>query len=408
MRIANLATKTQRHEAALSLACRRLRTLCSFVSLRLCGDNRSFISLPEAPYSLRIRRRIAYSLRRVNYIDLRSDTVTKPTDEMREAMARAEVGDDVYGEDPSAQRLQERAAEMLSKEAALFVPSGSMGNQICVRLHTQLGQEVIIEERSHMFNLEMAGMAVISGTLAHTVRGPEGIMDWDCIEAAIRPRSSYYAQTGLIAVENTQNLAGGTVMSFERMREITERAQGLGVPVHLDGARIFNAAIVLRRDVAEIAALFDSVMFCLSKGLGAPVGSMIAGSREFIDRAVPVRRMLGGGMRQVGVLAAAGLVALEKMTGRLAEDHENAQLLARGLAELGGGISFDPERVQTNIVVFDITGTGQTTAAFAAKLKQRGVLASGINAREMRLVTHKDVSSNDCETALGAIREALA
>jgi threonine aldolase len=322
-------------------------------------------------------------------------------------MARAEVGDDVYGEDPSARRLQERAAGMFGKEAALFVPSGSMGNQICVRLHTRPGQEVIVEERSHMFNLEMAGMAVISGALAHTVRGPGGIMDWDSIEAAIRPRSSYYAQTGLIAVENTQNLAGGTVMSFERMREITERAHGFGLPVHLDGARIFNAAIVLKRDVAEIAALFDSVMFCLSKGLGAPVGSMIVGPQEFVDRGVPVRRMLGGGMRQVGVLAAAGLVALEKMTGRLAEDHENAQLLARGLAELGG-IGFDPERVQTNILVFDIAGTGQTTAAFVAKLKQRGVLASGISAREIRMVTHKDVSRRDCETALGAIREALA
>ena len=342
----------------------------------------------------------------MKYIDLRSDTVTKPTDEMRAAMARAEVGDDVYGEDPSARRLQERAAEILGKEAALFVPSGTMGNQIAVRLHTQPGQEVIIEERSHMFNLEMAGMAVISGALAHTVRCPDGIMDWESIDAAIRPRSSYFAQTGLVAVENTQNLAGGTVMSFERMKEITERAHEKHLPVHLDGARIFNAAIVLKRDVAEIAALFDSVMFCLSKGLGAPVGSMIAGSREFIDRAVPVRRMLGGGMRQVGVLAAAGLVALEKMTGRLAEDHANAQLLARGLTEIGR-VKIDPERVQTNIIVFDISGTGQTPAEFSTKLKQRGVLANGINNREMRMVTHKDVSGDDCETALGVIREAL-
>ena len=343
----------------------------------------------------------------MNYIDLRSDTVTKPTDEMREAMARAEVGDDVYGEDPTARRLEERAAEIMGKEAALFVPSGSMGNQICVRLHTQPGQEVIIEERSHMFNLEMAGMAVISGALAHPLRCPDGIMDWDSIEAAIRPRTSYFAQTGLIAVENTQNLAGGTVMSFERMQDIAERAHGLRLPVHLDGARIFNAAIVLKRDVAEIASLFDSVMFCLSKGLGAPVGSMIVGSRDFIDRAIPVRRMLGGGMRQVGVLAAAGLVALEKMTSRLEEDHANAQLLARGLAEVRG-IRIDPERVQTNILVFDLGDTGQTTAEFSAKLKQRGVLATGINARNMRMVTHKDVSRADCEMALGAIREALS
>lgn len=342
----------------------------------------------------------------MNYIDLRSDTVTKPTDEMRDAMARAEVGDDVYGEDPTAIRLQERAAEIMGKEAALFVPSGSMGNQIAVRLHTESGQEVIIEERSHMFNLEMAGMAVISGALAHPIRCQHGMMDWDSIAAAIRPKSPYFAQTGLVAVENTQNLAGGTVMSFERMQEIAERTHERGIPVHLDGARIFNAAIVLKRDVDEIASLFDSVMFCLSKGLCAPVGSMIVGTREFIDRAVPVRRMLGGGMRQVGVLAAAGLVALEKMTTRLEEDHSNAQLLAKGLAGMQG-VKIDPERVQTNILVFDITGTGQSTAEFTAKLKQRGVLASEISAREMRMVTHKDVSCNDCEVALGAIREAL-
>ena len=342
----------------------------------------------------------------MNYIDLRSDTVTKPTDEMREAMSRAEVGDDVYGEDPTAIRLQERAAEIMGKEAALFVPSGTMGNQIAVRLHTDPGQEVIVEERSHMFNMEMAGMAVISGALAHPIRCRHGMMDWDSIAAAIRPKSSYFAQTGLVAVENTHNLSGGTVMSFELMQEIAERAHELGLAVHLDGARIFNAAIVLKRDVAEIASLFDSMMFCLSKGLCAPVGSIIAGNREFIDRAVPVRRMLGGGMRQVGVLAAAGLVALEKMTGRLEEDHANAQVLAKGLAGIPG-VNIDPERVQTNILVFDIGDTGQSTAEFTAKLKQRGVLANGISATEMRMVTHKDISHNDCEVAVGATREAL-
>jgi len=343
----------------------------------------------------------------VNHIDLRSDTVTKPTDEMREAMARAEVGDDVYGEDPSAIRLQERAAEILGKEAALFVPSGTMGNQIAVRLHTQPGQEVIIEERSHMFNLEMAGMAVISGALAHPIRCQDGMMDWDSIDSAIRPKSSFNAQTGLIAVENTQNHAGGTVMSFERMREIAERTKERGLPIHLDGARIFNAAIVLKRDLAEITSLFDSVMFCLSKGLCAPVGSVLVGSREFIDRAVPVRRMLGGGMRQVGVLAAAGLVALDKMRTRLEEDHAHAQVLAKGLAEIQG-VKIDPERVQTNIVVFDIGDSGQTTVEFSARLKQRGVLANGISAREIRMVTHKDVSRDDCKVALGAVSEALA
>jgi threonine aldolase len=344
----------------------------------------------------------------MDYIDLRSDTVTRPTDEMREAMARAEVGDDVYLEDPTVNRLQERAAEMLGKEAALFVPSGTMGNQICVRLHTQPGHEVITEERSHIFNYEMAAMAVLSGTLARPVRGENGVLDWPSIEAAIRPRSAYYvAQTGLVTVENTHNMAGGAITPIERMEEICERSHEAGLPVHLDGARIFNAAAVLRRDAAELARPFDSVMFCLSKGLCAPVGSLIAGPRPFIDRAIAARKMFGGGMRQAGVIAAAGLVALEKMTARLEEDHANAQLLARGLAEIPG-VKIDPERVQTNVVIFDVAGAGITTPELSGMLKERGVLANGINPREMRLVTHKDVPRPACESALGAIREAIA
>ena len=342
----------------------------------------------------------------MEYIDLRSDTVTKPTQEMREAMARAEVGDDVYLEDPTVNRLQELAAEMLGKEAALFVPSGTMGNQVCVNLHTQPGQEVITEERSHIFNYEMAAMAAVSGTLARPVRGEDGILDWPSIESSIRPRSSYFvAQTGLVTLENSHNMAGGACMPLERMEEICERAHEAGLPVHLDGARIFNAAIALKRDAAELARPFDSVMFCLSKGLGAPIGSLIVGRREFIDRALAVRRMFGGSMRQVGVIAAAGLIALEKMTARLEEDHANAQLIARGLAEIPG-VKIDPERVQTNIVIFDIAQTGKETTELSAKLKMRGVLANGINQREMRIVTHKDVSRSDCESALGAIREA--
>lgn len=344
----------------------------------------------------------------MDYIDLRSDTVTKPTAEMREAMARAEVGDDVYLEDPTVNRLQEQAAWMLGKEAALFVPSGTMGNQICVKLHTQPGHEVITEERSHIFNYEMGAMAVISGTLARPVRGEDGLLDWPAIEAAIRPRSAYYvAQTGLVTLENSHNMAGGACLPLERMVEICDRAHEAGLPVHLDGARIFNAAIALGREPAELARPFDSVMFCLSKGLGAPVGSMIVGPRDFIDRALAVRRLLGGGMRQAGVLAAAGLVALEKMIRRLAEDHENARLLARGLAEIPG-VSIDPERVQTNILIFDISGTGTTTSALSTRLKERGVLANGINDREMRIVTHKDVSRQDCLTSLEIIKEALS
>src|SRR5215213_10183600 len=298
----------------------------------------------------------------MDYIDLRSDTVTKPTPEMRQAMARAEVGDDVYLEDPTVNRLQERAAELLGKEAALFVPSGTMGNQICIHLHTRPGQEVITEERSHIFNYEMGAMAVVSGTLPRPVRGENGILDWPSVEAAIRPRSTYYvAQTGLLTLENSHNMAGGAVMPLERMEEICEGARGAGLPVHLDGARVFNAALALKRDVSELARPVDSVMFCLSKGLGAPVGSIIAGTRAFIDRALAVRKMFGGSMRQVGVLAAPGLIAIEKMAARLEEDHANAQLLARGLAQIPG-VTIDPEKVQTNIVIFDISKNGINTS----------------------------------------------
>ncbi len=341
----------------------------------------------------------------MNHIDLRSDTVTKPTDEMREAMARAEVGDDVFEEDPTVNRLQELAAAMLGKEAAMFTPTGTMGNQICIRLHTQPGQEVILEERSHIFNMEMSAMAVVSGTLARPVRGEDGVLDWRFIEPAIRKGNPHVADTGLITVENTLNLAGGVVMRIEAMEDICQRGHALGLPVHLDGARIFNAVTALKRDVSEIARPFDSVMFCLSKGLGAPVGSMIAGPREFIKRGRKIRRMLGGGMRQAGVLAAAGIVALEKMTSRIAEDHSNAQLLAKGLAQVPG-IKLDPERVATNILVFEVDGPIDAKD-LQARLKERGVLAIALDSRQMRMVTHKDVSRADCERALSAVQEAM-
>jgi threonine aldolase len=338
-------------------------------------------------------------------IDLRSDTVTTPTEHMREAMARAEVGDDVYHEDPTANRLQELAAARLGKEAALFVPSGTMGNQICVKLHTEPGQEVILEERSHMYNLEMAGMAAMSGVLAHPVI-PDGTANWQTFEPAIGPRSNHFAQTGLIALENSLNLAGGTVMPLDAMNDICERAHGIGIPVHLDGARIFNAATWLGCDVREIARPFDSIMFCLSKGLGAPVGSMIAGPREFIERAIPIRRMFGGAMRQVGILAAAGIVALETGPQRLAEDHANARLLAAALDSIPG-IKIDPERVQTNILVFDISATGMKSSDLLSRLTRRGVLANQINPRLVRFVTHKDVTRQDCEAALVQVRAVV-
>jgi threonine aldolase len=341
-------------------------------------------------------------------IDLRSDTVTKPTPAMRRAMAEAEVGDDVYGEDPTVNRLQERAAEIFEKEAAIFVPTGSMGNQTAVKLHTHHGQEVVIEERGHIFNYEMATMSAFSGCIARTVKSNDGsgILTWDEIAGAIHKNTAYYvAPTGLIALENSHNLAGGSVLTRARTEDICARAHEMNLPVHLDGARIFNAAVALGETVAALARPADSVMFCLSKGLGAPVGSMLLGSRAFIDEARVVRKMLGGGMRQAGVLAAAGLIALEESPKGLPEDHANARLLAEGLAALPG-VKIDPEKVVTNIVIFDVAEAGMTADAICAQLRERGVLMSGFGTA-IRAVTHYDVSRADIETALRKLRDVL-
>lgn len=341
-------------------------------------------------------------------IDLRSDTVTKPTPAMRRAMADAEVGDDVYGEDPTVNRLQERAAEIFEKEAAIFVPTGSMGNQTAVKLHTKPGQEVVIEERGHIYNFEMATMSAFSGVLARPVRSEDGsgILNWDEIAGALHRQAAYYvAPTGLIALENSHNLAGGSVLTRDRAADICARAHAMNIPVHLDGARIFNAAAALGETVAALAKPADSVMFCLSKGLGAPVGSMLLGSRAFIDEARVVRKMLGGGMRQAGVLAAAGLVALEESPRHLPEDHENAKRLAEGVADLPG-VRIDPERVVTNIVIFDVSGTEISADEICARLRERGVLAAPFGSA-IRMVTHYDVSQADIEVALGEIRAIL-
>lgn len=343
-------------------------------------------------------------------IDLRSDTVTKPTPTMRKAMADAEVGDDVYGEDPTVNRLQERAAEIFGKEAALFVPTGSMGNQIAVKLHTRLGQEVVIEERGHIFNYEMAAMAAISGTLARPVKSGNGSghLTWDEISGAIHASDApyYVARTGLIALENSHNLAGGTVMTSEQTRDICTKAHELNLPVHLDGARIFNAAVALGETVANLSHWVDSVQFCLSKGLGAPVGSMLVGTQEFINEARAWRKLLGGGMRQVGIVAAAGLIALEETPKRLHEDHENARFLANEIAKLRG-CEIDPERVVTNIIIFDVTATGIAAAEICMKLKERAVLASPFG-DAIRMVTHYDVSRRDAEIALAALRQIIS
>lgn len=338
-------------------------------------------------------------------IDLRSDTVTKPTPEMRRAMAEAPVGDDVFREDPTVTRLQERAAEIFEKEAALFVPSGTMGNQIAVKLHTRPGQEVICEERGHVFNWELASMAAISGCLARPVFAPKGCLTWELVEKALSPSVYYRAQTGLIALENTHNMAGGTVMSSAATEEIVARAHERGLPVHMDGARIFNAATAAGESVAQLTRACDSVMFCLSKGLAAPVGSILLGSRDFIEAAWAVRKMLGGGMRQVGVLAAAGMIALEQMPARLADDHANAKLLAQGLAELDL-FSIDLEVVQTNIVIADLNGKGSGEVLDA--LRSVGIAAVATGPRQVRFVTHKDVNIRDIETTLRAVRELFA
>ena len=340
-------------------------------------------------------------------IDLRSDTVTKPTPEMRRAMAEAEVGDDVYGEDPTVNRLERRAAEVFGKEAGLFVPSGTMGNTIAVKVHTQHGQEVICEARSHVLNYELSMMAWFSGCVARPVAAENGILRWEQIRGEVRLLGPHWAPTGLIEIENTHNMAGGTVYPPAVVHEICDGAHALGIPVHMDGARIFNAAAASGCTVREIAAPVDTVMFCLSKGLGAPVGSVLVGTAETIARGRLFRKRLGGGMRQAGVLAAAGLIALEQMPGRLAEDHANAKFLAEGLAGIPG-VRVNAAAVETNIVIFDVGGTGIPSGEFSSRLKAHGVLINGINAREMRAVTHYDVDRAGCETALTALAAVVS
>lgn len=328
---------------------------------------------------------------------------------MRAAMAAAEVGDDVFGEDPTINRLESLAAATFGREAALWVPSGSMGNTIAVKLHTEPGSELIIEERGHILNFELGAAAVISGVTIRAVKTGDGSghLSWDDIAPAIRKNPPYYqAATKLVCLENTHNFAGGSVISAEATREICDRAHSEGLAVHLDGARIFNAATALNCDVQKLTASCDSVMFCLSKGLGAPAGSMLVGSRDFIERARSWRKRLGGGMRQVGILAAAGLIALEEGPKRLAIDHSNAKRLANGLAEIPG-IDIDPECVVTNIVIFDVAKARLSSAEITAKLKENGVFAIGFGS-QIRMVTHLDVSEADIDATIDAMKAILS
>jgi threonine aldolase len=338
-----------------------------------------------------------------NAVDLRSDTLTRPTPEMRAAMASAEVGDDVYGEDPTVNTLQQRAAEIFGKEAALFVPTGCMGNLIAIKTWTHHGDEVICDERGHVNLYELASMSAIAGCMPRAVRGEDGILNWSLIQAAIRPKIYYDSQTALICLENSHNMAGGTLYSAAQIADICEHAHAVGLKVHLDGARIFNAAVALGESVAQLARHVDSVMFCLSKGLGAPVGSMIVGSREFIEKGRVYRKMFGGGMRQAGVLAAAGLLALEKSPARLHIDHEHAQLLAQAIAKMRG-LRIDPTKVRTNILIFDCSETGQTAVDFCDALARHGILAQDTALHSVRLVTHCDVDRTGIERAITVLR----
>ncbi|MCU1322971.1 MAG: Threonine aldolase [Acidobacteriaceae bacterium] len=339
-------------------------------------------------------------------IDLRSDTVTRPTPAMRHAMATAEVGDDVYGEDPTVNLLEKSAAALFGKEAAIFVPTGTMGNQMAIRLHTQHGQEVITESRAHIFDWEMAMTSAFAGCQVRTVTGPRGILTWPLIAAAIGPKIYYRAQTALICLENTHNMAGGTVTPLATMQEIWAEAKAVGLPVHLDGARVFNAAAALKLSVAELTSGFDTVNFCLSKGLGSPVGSILVGSAKHIEQARIHRKALGGGMRQAGILAAAGLISLNEMPARLPEDHATARLLAEAVAAQPAA-TIDLEAVETNIVIFTLTNHGDA-AAFCLALRDKGVLASAIGPHSVRFVTHYDVSRVQCEEAASIVSTLLA
>ncbi len=340
-------------------------------------------------------------------IDLRSDTVTLPTPRMREAMYRAEVGDDVFGEDPTVNRLQEMAAERVGKEAALFVASGTMANLVSVLTHCGRGDEMIVGDRAHMFLYEAGGASALGGVHVRTVPNqPDGTLRPADVEAAIRPDNVHFPRSRLVALENTHNRCGGAALSAEQIHAVAAVAHAHGLRVHLDGARIFNAAIALGVPASTLAAEADSVSFCLSKGLSAPVGSLVCGSHEFIAEARRNRKIVGGGMRQAGVLAAAGIVALEEMIDRLAEDHANARLLAEAIAEIPG-LAIDPRTVQTNIVIFEVADPALTPAELSRRLLAEGVKINPIEERKLRAVTHYGIERAHIEEAIRALRRAV-
>ena len=335
-------------------------------------------------------------------VELRSDTFTLPTESMRAAMAAAEVGDDVWDEDPTIHRLQERAAEMVGKEASLFVPSGTMGNLCALISHTEPGEEVLVEGESHIFHSEVAGASVVGGLQLRPLESVDGRLEPEQVHRAIREPDIHQPPTGLLCLENTHNRRGGTCLSTSQTEALCAVAHDAGFPVHLDGARVFNAAVALRVEVRELTRPVDSVMFCLSKGLSAPVGSMLAGSKDFIERARRARKMLGGGMRQAGVLAAAGLCALNEMVDRLAEDHANARRLAEGLRGLPG-VDIDVSKVETNMVFGDCRPP-LTATVFIDRCRGVGVLLDQASLYRWRMVTHRGVSGEDVDSAVDAVR----
>jgi threonine aldolase len=341
-------------------------------------------------------------------IDLRSDTVTRPTPAMREAMFRAEVGDDVYGEDPTINRLEALVAELLGKEAAVLVASGTMGNLVSVLSHCGRGDEMILGDRAHIFRSEQGGAAALGGVHPHTIRNqPDGALDPAEIRAAIRGDNEHYPVTKLICLENTHNFCGGRVLPVAYMDAIGDLAHEHGLKLHVDGARLWNAAVALNVSPGRLVRNADSVSVCLSKGLAAPVGSVVAGSAEFIRRARRNRKVVGGGMRQAGVIAAAGIVAVSEMVERLADDHANAQRLARGLAQIEG-IRINPDEVETNLVFFEVERPDLPAPDLAAGLGARGVLINATGAKRLRAALHYEISAADVEVAVAAVQDVLA
>ncbi|MGB2867365.1 MAG: low-specificity L-threonine aldolase [Bacteroidota bacterium] len=339
-------------------------------------------------------------------IDLRSDTITRPSEAMRAVMASAEVGDDVFGEDPTVNRLQEKVAALLGKEAALFTPTGVMANQLAIKSQTQPGDEVIVESSSHIFNYETAAPAILSNVQLHTVTGVRGILRVEQLPPAVRSQDYHLPRTSLICLENTHNKAGGTIYPLDEIKKISKFAHDRGLRMHLDGARLWNASVATGISVKDYAEPFDSVSVCFSKGLGAPIGSAIAGSRDLIRRARKFRKIFGGGMRQVGILAAAAIYALDHNVGRLCEDHEKAKAFAAEVASIPG-FSVDLETVQTNIVIMDISKTGKQPSEILTFLRAQGVLLTEMSGTAIRAVTHLDVTSDQVHEAGRIMKSSL-